>query len=160
MTPKLEIAAFAAGCFWGVEYKFRQVKGVTDAIVGYTGGTTKNPTYAQFLQDRTGHAEAVQVTFDPGVVGYEELVRYFFKIHDPTEIDRQGPDVGTQYRSVIFTHGDAQKEIALKVIAELNASGAYPKPIATGVEPAEGFTKAEEYHQRYYEKHNKKACKF
>jgi peptide methionine sulfoxide reductase msrA/msrB len=155
---KFEMATFAAGCFWGVEDAFRKVKGVTDAAVGYTGGKTKNPTYSQVCTDRTGHAEAVRVVFDPAVVGYEELVRYFFKIHDPTEIDRQGPDVGTQYRSVIFTHGEAQREIALRIIEELNASGAYVKPIATGIVPAGEFTRAEEYHQRFNEKHPLRAC--
>ena len=154
-----EMATFAAGCFWGVEDAFRKVKGVTDAVVGYTGGKTKNPTYSQVCTNRTGHAEAVRITFDPAIVGYEELVRYFFKIHDPTEIDRQGPDVGTQYRSAIFTHGEVQRQIALRIIGELNASGGYSEPIATVVVPAGEFTRAEEYHQRYNEKHSNRACK-
>jgi len=159
-ASRLETATFAAGCFWGVEHELRQIKGVKDAAVGYTGGTTRNPTYSQVCTDRTGHAEAVQVSFDPAVVGYEELVRRFFKLHDPTQINRQGPDVGTQYRSVIFTHGDAQRDVALKVIAELNASGEYSRPVATAVVPAGEFTRAEEYHQRYYEKNNRKSCRY
>ena len=153
-------ATFAAGCFWGVEYKFRQIKGVTDAVSGYTGGTTKDPTYAQVCTDRTGHAEAVRVTFDPAIVSYEELVRFFFTIHDPTQVDRQGPDVGTQYRSVIFTLDDAQKETVRKVLAEVEASGRFKKPLATAIVPALEFTRAEEYHQRYYEKSGKKSCAF
>ncbi len=153
-------ATFAAGCFWGVEDMFRKVKGVTDAVSGYTGGATKDPTYGEVCSDRTGHAEAVRVTFDPAVVSYEELVRFFFTIHDPTQVDRQGPDVGTQYRSVIFFHDQTQKETALKVMAEVGASGRFEKPFATTLVPASEFTRAEEYHQRYYEKSGKKACAF
>ena len=159
-APKLGTATFAAGCFWGVEYKFREVRGVTDAVSGYAGGTTKAPTYAQVCTDRTGHAEAVRVTFDPAIVSYEELVRFFFTIHDPTQVDRQGPDVGTQYRSVIFTRDAAQRETAQKVMAEVEASGHFEKPLATAVAPALEFTRAEEYHQRYYEKSGTKACEF
>jgi peptide methionine sulfoxide reductase msrA/msrB len=153
-------ATFAAGCFWGVEYKFRQVKGVTDAVSGYTGGTTEDPTYVQVCADRTGHVEAVRVTFDPAVVSYEELVRFFFTVHDPTQVDGQGADVGTQYRSVIFTHDEAQKETAQKVMAEVGASGRFKKPLATALVPALEFTRAEEYHQRYYEKSGKTSCAF
>ena len=134
-SPARETATFAAGCFWGVEYKFRQVKGVTDAVSGYTGGTTKDPTYAQVCTDRTGHAEAVRVTFDPAVVSYEDLVRFFFTIHDPTQVDRQGPDVGTQYRSVIFYHDEAQKETARKVMAEIARLGALPEAPGHGARP-------------------------
>ncbi len=156
--PARGTATFAAGCFWGVEYKFRQVEGVTDAVSGYTGGSTKGPTYSQVCTDRTGHAEAVRVTFDPAAVSYEALVRFFFSIHDPTQVDRQGPDVGTQYRSVIFYHDEAQKETARRVMAEIGASGRFHKPLATALVPASEFTPAEEYHQRYYEKHDKKSC--
>lgn len=151
-------ATFAAGCFWGVEHTFRRIPGVLDAVSGYTGGKTRRPTYAQVCTDRTGHAEAVQVTYDPGVVSYEALVRHFFSIHDPTQVDRQGPDVGTQYRSVIFYHDDAQRETARRIMAELSASGRYGAPLATALVPASEFTRAEEYHQRYYEKHGKGAC--
>jgi peptide methionine sulfoxide reductase msrA/msrB len=159
-APTPGTATFAAGCFWGVEYEFRQVKGVTDALSGYSGGVTKDPTYAQVCTDRTGHAEAVRVTFDPSAVSYEELVRFFFTIHDPTQIDLQGPGVSTQYRSVIFYQDETQKETAQKVMAEVGASERFKKPLATALVPAAEFTRAEEYHQRYYEKNNKKACSF
>ncbi|MDH4198381.1 MAG: bifunctional methionine sulfoxide reductase B/A protein, partial [Candidatus Aminicenantes bacterium] len=155
-VPRKEIATFAAGCFWGVEQEFRQHPGVLDTAVGYTGGQTPNPTYQQVCTDGTGHAESIQVTFDPDRAGYEKLVRFFFTVHDPTQVNRQGPDVGTQYRSVIFYHDDEQKEVARKVIAELEASHAYKRPIATQLVPASEFYKAEEYHQRYYEKKVKK----
>ena len=159
-APARGTATFAAGCFWGVEHKFRQVKGVTDAVSGYTGGTTREPTYAQVCTDRTGHAEAVRVTFDPAAVSYEDLVRFFFTIHDPTQVDRQGPDVGTQYRSAIFYHDEAQRETARKVMADIGASRRFGKPLATALVPASEFTAAEEYHQRYYEKNEKKSCAF
>ena len=159
-ASKPETAIFAAGCFWGVEYKFRGIKGVENTEVGFTGGTTEDPNYGQVCTDRTGHAEAVRVTFDPSIVPYEDLVRSFFAIHDPTQVNRQGPDVGTQYRSVIFTADEAQKETAQKVMDELRASGRFTKPIATAIVPASNFTRAEEYHQRYYEKNKKKACAF
>ncbi|MGD9346042.1 MAG: bifunctional methionine sulfoxide reductase B/A protein [Candidatus Aminicenantes bacterium] len=149
-------ATFAAGCFWGVEYKFGQLKGVLSTAVGYTGGETKNPTYKQVCSDRTGHAEAIHIVYDPTKITYEELVDFFFKSHDPTQINRQGLDVGSQYRSAIFYHDDTQKNTALKVIEELNTSGRYKKPIATQVVPYSEFYKAEEYHQKYYEKMRKK----
>ncbi len=145
-------ATFAAGCFWGVEEKFSKVPGVLSTAVGYAGGETKNPTYGQVCSDTTGHAESVRVTFDPAVVGYEELVRFFFGIHDPTQVNRQGPDVGTQYRSAIFYHSDEQKETARRVMDELGASGQFKKPIATELLPEPTFYKAEEYHQKYYQK--------
>ena len=157
-APARGIATFAAGCFWGVEYKFRQVKGVTDAESGYTGGATADPTYAQVCTDRTGHAEAVRVTFDPGIVSYDDLVRFFFTIHDPTQVDRQGLDIGSQYRSAIFYHDEAQKRTAQGVMAEIAASGGFGKTLATALVPAAEFTRAEEYHQRFYEKNEKKAC--
>jgi peptide methionine sulfoxide reductase msrA/msrB len=149
----VETATFAAGCFWGVEHKLGKLPGVVSTVVGYTGGTTVEPTYEQVCSDRTGHAEAVQVTFDPSRLSYADLVRHFFSIHDPTQVNRQGPDRGSQYRSAIFYHGQAQKEAARKVMDELEGSGQYKKPLATELTPASAFTKAEEYHQKYYEKH-------
>lgn len=159
-APAQGTATFAAGCFWGVEYKFRQVKGVTDAESGYTGGTTKDPTYAQVCTDRTGHAEAVRVTFDPEIVSYDDLVRFFFTIHDPTQVDRQGLDIGNQYRSAIFYLDESQKQAAQRIMAEIAASGRFGEPLATALVPESEFTRAEEYHQRFYEKNEKKACAF
>jgi peptide methionine sulfoxide reductase msrA/msrB len=147
-----ETATFAAGCFWGVEDRLGQVPGVLSTAVGYAGGKTKNPTYGQVCSSTTGHAESVQVTFDPTEVSYEALVRYFFSIHDPTQIDRQGPDQGTQYRSAIFYHDDSQRETARKVMDEIEASGKYKKNLATELLPSPTFYKAEEYHQKYYQK--------
>jgi peptide-methionine (S)-S-oxide reductase len=145
-------ATFGAGCFWGVESAFRQVKGVTDAAVGYAGGTLKNPTYQDVCTDRTGHAEVVQLDFDPAQVSYEELVRVFFDIHDPTTLNRQGPDFGKQYRSVIFFHDAEQEAIARRIKDELDASGKLPRKIVTQISPAPEFYRGEEYHQRYFEK--------
>jgi peptide-methionine (S)-S-oxide reductase len=145
-------ATFGAGCFWGVESAFRQVKGVTDAAVGYAGGTTKNPTYQDVCTDRTGHAEVVELDFDPAQVSYEELVRVFFEIHDPTTLNRQGPDFGKQYRSVIFFHDPQQEATARKIKDELDASGKFPRKIVTQIAPAPEFYRGEEYHQRYFEK--------
>jgi peptide methionine sulfoxide reductase msrA/msrB len=151
-----ETATFAAGCFWGVEHKFGQLKGVLSTNVGYTGGDVKNPTYRQVCSDRTGHAEAIHIIYDPEDISYEDLVTFFFKIHDPTQLNRQGLDVGSQYRSAIFYHDEVQKKTALKVIEDLNRSGRFKKPIATQVVPYSEFYKAEEYHQKYYEKMRKK----
>ena len=149
---KVETAIFAAGCFWGVEQKFSLLPGVISTVVGYTGGHTKNPTYRKVCSDKTGHAEAVKITFDPNKISYEELLEFFFKIHDPTQINRQGPDIGTQYKSTIFYNNDIQKEAAEKMVNKLDSSGRFKKPIATQIVPASEFYKAEEYHQKYYEK--------
>jgi peptide methionine sulfoxide reductase msrA/msrB len=149
---RMDIATFAAGCFWGVEDKFRQVKGVATTRVGYTGGEVKNPTYRLVCSDQTGHAESIEVIFDPAVVSYDELLELFFRFHDPTQVNRQGPDIGTQYRSVVFYHDEKQKEAALKLIEKLNKSGKYDRPIATQVAPAAEFYPAEDYHQQYYDK--------
>lgn len=149
MTEK---ATFGAGCFWGVEAAFREIDGVVDAAVGYMGGALADPTYQDVCTGRTGHAEVVQVIYDPGRVSYEELLDVFWASHDPTQLNRQGPDIGTQYRSAIFFHDDAQKEAALKSRSELDASGRFRRKIVTEVTPAGPFWRAEEYHQRYFEK--------
>lgn len=143
------VAIFAGGCFWGVEHHFEQVKGVQSAVSGYIGGAAQNPTYREVCSGGTGHAEAVEVRYDPAVVDYETLARLFFEIHDPTQVNRQGPDVGSQYRSAVFYADEAQRAVALKLIAELKQKG---YAVATTVEPAGTFWKAEEYHQDYYEK--------
>lgn len=153
-----EIATFAAGCFWGVEQAFREIEGVIDAEVGYTNGHTDDPTYEAVCRKGTGHAEAVRVTFDPEVVSYNDLLAAFWNIHDPTQVNRQGPDVGDQYRSAIFTHSDEQAEAAVASKAAEDASGRHGKPIATIIEPAETWHRAEEYHQRYFEKNGGGAC--
>lgn len=151
-------AAFGAGCFWGVEGAFRQVKGVTDAAVGYMGGSLANPTYDDVCTDRTGHAEVVQLDYDPAIVSYEELLRVFFDLHDPTSLNRQGPDYGKQYRSVIFFYDADQQRAALKMKDDLDRSGRFPRKIVTQIAPAPEFWRAEEYHQRYFEKHGIAAC--
>ncbi|MDE1176648.1 MAG: peptide-methionine (S)-S-oxide reductase MsrA [Edaphobacter sp.] len=154
----IEKATFGAGCFWGVEAKFNEVTGVIDTVVGYEGGELEHPTYKDVCTDRTGHAEVVQVTFDSSRLSYASLLDAFFALHDPTQVNRQGPDWGTQYRTVIFTHGDEQAAQAKAKIAELNASGMFRQPIATLVEPEVSFWKAEEYHQRYLEKRGMVSC--
>ena len=145
----MEKATFGAGCFWGVEMRFREFDGVIDARVGYMGGEVDNPTYEQVCTDRTGHAEVCEVTFDPERISFEELVRAFFGLHDPTQVNRQGPDVGRQYRSVIFAHDDDQEQVARKVMAELESSDRFNHPIVTSIEPAAAFWQAEDYHQQY-----------
>jgi peptide-methionine (S)-S-oxide reductase len=154
----IEKATFGAGCFWGVEARFSEMSGVLDTAVGYEGGTLEHPTYKEVCTDRTGHAEVVDVTYDASRVSFEALLDAFFALHDPTQVNRQGPDWGSQYRSVIFTHSDEQIAEAKAKIAELNASGAYRKPVATQVVPSTGFWKAEEYHQRYLEKRGMVSC--
>ncbi|MDR3478088.1 MAG: peptide-methionine (S)-S-oxide reductase MsrA [Gammaproteobacteria bacterium] len=151
-------ATFAAGCFWGVEAEFLQVKGVTNTRVGYTGGWTEDPTYESVCTDKTGHCEAVEVEYDPTVVSYEELLDVFWKLHDPTTLNRQGPDIGTQYRSAIFCHLPEQQAAALDSKESLVLSKKYKSPIVTQVVTAEKFYPAEEYHQRYLEKQGIKHC--
>ncbi len=148
-------ATFAAGCFWGVEAAFLQVPGVVDAVSGYIGGHTANPTYEKVCSSTTGHAEAVQVTYDPAKVTYEQLLDAFWKIHDPTHVNRQGPDVGTQYRSAIFTHSLEQMSAA--VASRERAQHQFDRPIATRIEAAPAFYRAEDDHQRYFER-NDVAC--
>ena len=154
----IEKATFGAGCFWGVEARFAEMPGVLDTAVGYEGGDLEHPTYKEVCTDRTGHAEVVDVTFDPSRVSYDTLLDAFFAMHDPTQVNRQGPDWGSQYRSVVFAHSEEQARQAQAKIAELNATGAYRQPIATKVEPAKTFWKAEEYHQRYLEKRGMVSC--
>ncbi len=157
-TPSLEKATFGAGCFWGVEYNFRRVPGVVEAFSGYSGGKSANPTYRQVCNGDTYHAEVVEVTFDPQKVSYVKLVEFFFKMHDPTQLNRQGPDYGTQYRSVIFIHSEEQRKVAQEVIKKLTADKKYAQPIVTVVEDAKPFWKAEEYHQKFFEKNGGPTC--
>ena len=153
-----EKATFGAGCFWGVEARFSELNGVLNTAVGYEGGTLEHPTYKEVCTDKTGHAEVVQVTFDPARISFETLLDAFFALHDPTQLNRQGPDWGSQYRSVIFTETDDQAAEAHAKISELSASGTFRKPIATAVLPATTFWKAEEYHQKYLEKRGMVSC--
>ena len=154
--PKLEKATFGAGCFWGVEYQYAKIPGVISAESGYAGGKTLNPTYEDICAKGTGHAEVIEVTFDPAKVTYRTLVEYFFKMHDPTQVNRQGPDIGDQYRSVIFTHSPEQQKVAEDVKIGLTLAKAFSRPIATQIEKAPKFWKAEEYHQKYYHLRGKK----
>ncbi|MGE5609265.1 MAG: peptide-methionine (S)-S-oxide reductase MsrA [Bacillota bacterium] len=149
---KTETATFAAGCFWGVQSTFQKVPGVISTQVGYTGGRTANPTYRDVCSDATGHAEAIEVVYDPTKVSYQKLLEIFFENHDPTTFDRQGPDVGSQYRSAIFYHTPEQQRLAIAEKDKRNDSGQYVSPIITQIVPAGPFYRAEEYHQRYYEK--------
>ncbi len=151
-------ASFAAGCFWGVEARFRQITGVIDAAVGYMGGDTDNPGYQQVCSGNTGHAEAVQLLFDDTKVRYAELLDAFFAMHNPTTLDRQGPDFGSQYRSAVFWHDSEQQQEADKKIAKLDASGKWQDPVVTQVVEADKFWRAEEYHQRYLEKNSGGFC--
>jgi peptide-methionine (S)-S-oxide reductase len=146
-------ATFGAGCFWHVEDLFSKTKGVTSTKVGYTGGNLTNPTYEEVCTDRTGHAEAVEVEYDPNEISYEELLDIFWNNHDPTSLNRQGPDVGIQYRSSIFFHDESQKQIAQNLKEKLNSSGKFSKTIVTEIVPSPEFYKAEEYHQKYFQKH-------
>jgi len=152
MNRKNEEVILAAGCFWGVEEILRKVPGIVDTEVGYAGGTTENPTYHDVTSGDTGHAEAIRVVFDPATIAYEEVLDYFFRLHDPTTKNRQGNDVGTQYRSAIFYKDDAQKEIAERVTRALDESGQWQKPVTTEIAPASTFYSAEEYHQDYLQK--------
>jgi peptide-methionine (S)-S-oxide reductase len=151
-------ATFAAGCFWGVEDAFRHLKGVTSTSVGYIGGHTQNPTYKEVCTNSTGHAEAVEVEFDPSQVSYKELLAAFFQSHDPTQLNRQGPDYGTQYRSAIFFHDAAQEAEAREAVSALGKSGIFKRPIVTQIVAAPEFYRAEEYHQKYFEKQGIRAC--
>lgn len=153
-----EKATFGAGCFWGVDARFNELAGVISTTAGYQGGDLEHPTYKEVCTDRTGHAEVVQVVYDPMKISYESLLDAFFTMHDPTQVNRQGPDWGTQYRSVIFTHNDEQFRQARARIAELNAGGSYRLPVATLVVPSTVFWKAEEYHQKYLEKRGMVSC--
>lgn len=149
---KMEKATFGAGCFWHVEDTFRKVNGVSSTTVGYMGGRLKNPTYEDVCTDKTGHAEVVQVEYDPSKVSYEDLLNLFWEIHDPTTLNRQGPDEGTQYRSAIFFHNAEQEKLAKASKEKLQESGKHKRPVVTEIAPASDFWRAEEYHQQYYEK--------
>jgi peptide-methionine (S)-S-oxide reductase len=158
MSDTHDTAIFGAGCFWGVEQAFRQVDGVLDATVGYAGGHTESPSYRDVCSGATGHAEVVRVVFDPSRVSYEQLLEVFWGIHDPTQVDRQGPDVGSQYRSIILATTPAQEQAARTAKAALEARGAFPRPLATEIAPAGPFWRAEDYHQRYLEKRGVAGC--
>jgi peptide-methionine (S)-S-oxide reductase len=151
-------ATFGAGCFWGVEARFQQLPGVLQTAVGYEGGKLENPNYRAVCTDLTGHAEVVEIEYDPQQITYEQLLEAFFSLHDPTQLNRQGPDWGTQYRSVIFSHSTEQAASAQATIARLNAEKRFPSPIVTQVVPAETFWRAEEYHQKYLEKRGAVSC--
>jgi peptide-methionine (S)-S-oxide reductase len=155
----MQKATFAAGCFWGVEAAFRQIKGVKQTTVGYSGGTLENPSYGDVCSGRTGHAEAIEIEYDPMEVSYDELLQVFWENHDPTTLNRQGPDVGTQYRSVIFYHDEEQQLAATRSKERLASSGRYRNPIVTEIVPAAEFYRAEEYHQQYLEKRGLATCK-
>ena len=148
----MEIATFAAGCFWGVEEAFRKVPDVASTSVGYTGGTTENPTYEAVCTGMTGHAEAVRVAFEPDTVSYDSLLELFWQCHDPTTLNRQGPDIGTQYRSAIYFHDAAQEAAARASLEKAQASGRFPRDIVTEITPASEYYPAEDYHQQYFEK--------
>jgi peptide-methionine (S)-S-oxide reductase len=153
-----QTASFAAGCFWGVEARFREIEGVLDAVSGYMGGEMKNPSYKDVCGGQTGHAETVQVTFDDSKVSYQELLDHFFDMHNPTTLNRQGPDFGSQYRSAVFWHDEDQHSAARRKIREIDESGTWPSAVVTVVAPATTFWRAEEYHQRYFEKNGGGYC--
>jgi len=155
-----EFATLAAGCFWGVEAAFRQLRGVIGTRVGYTGGNLKKPTYEQVCTDRTGHAEAIEIEFNPELITYDQLLEAFWGLHDPTQLNRQGPDWGSQYRSAIFAHSDAQRQMAEASKTRLEQSGRFSRPVVTQIEPAGEFYPAEEYHQQYLEKRGQSRCHF
>jgi len=155
----MEIATFAAGCFWGVEAQFRDMTGVTGTRVGYIGGETEAPTYEQVCRGHSGHAEAVEVRFDPAQVSFHQLVEAFFALHNPTQLNRQGPDVGAQYRSAIFTHSDAQSTMANEVREAVTESARHAGPVVTEIESAPRFWPAEDYHQKYLEKRGLATCR-
>lgn len=154
----IEKATFGAGCFWGVELAFRQIPGVIDAAVGFEGGTMPDPSYKDVCTDTTGHAEVVEIEFDPQQVSYKTLVEAFWDLHDPTQLNRQGPDYGSQYRSAIFFHSAEQERVARESLEELKASGKFKKSIATQIEPASTFWRAEDYHQQYLAKRGLGSC--
>ena len=154
----MEKATFGAGCFWGVEATFRKLPGVVSTAVGYSGGTLKSPTYEDVCSGRTGHAEVVQVEFDPAQISYEQLLDVFWNNHNPTTLNRQGPDSGTQYRSAVFYHSPEQQAAAEAAKVRLQQSGAFQRPIVTEITPASEFYRAEEYHQRYLEKSGRTHC--
>jgi peptide-methionine (S)-S-oxide reductase len=154
----MEKATFGAGCFWGVELTFAQLPGVTETAVGYEGGETNNPSYQDVCTDQTGHAEVVEVTFDPSKITYQQLLEQFFSLHDPTQLNRQGPDWGAQYRSAVFYHSPEQKAAAEDTISQLTAKHRFSKPIVTQVVPAQTFWRAEDYHQKYLEKRGVASC--
>lgn len=156
----LKRATFGAGCFWAVEAAFREVEGVVSTAVGYAGGKLKNPTYQDVCSGRTGHSEVVEVVFDPKKVSYNQLLDIFWKIHDPTTLNRQGPDIGVQYRSVIFYHDEKQKIQVEDSKKKMEKSGTYPRDIVTTIEPTMTFWKAEKYHQQYFEKTGQRSCRF
>lgn len=154
----METATFGAGCFWGVEETFRQIPGVLDTAVGYLGGHTQNPTYQDVCTDESGHAEVVQVTYDPAKVSYDQLLSTFWESHDPTTLNRQGPDIGTQYRSAIFFHSPEQERLARASKEKMQASGRFRRPIVTEITPASTFYRAEDYHQKYLAKRGLSHC--
>ncbi len=158
MSETIEKATFGAGCFWGVEEAFRTMPGVLATAVGYEGGTLPNPSYKDVCTDTTGHAEVVEIDFDPSLVSFETLVEAFWNLHDPTQLNRQGPDYGAQYRSAIFTHSPEQGATAAASLEKLKASGKYARPVVTKIEPATTFWKAEDYHQQYLAKRGLGSC--
>lgn len=161
MSEATARATFGGGCFWCIEAAMTELEGVREAVSGYAGGHVEDPSYEAVCSGDTGHAEVVQVTYDPGVVGYEDLLQVFFTIHDPTTLNRQGPDVGSQYRSIVLYHDDEQRELVERFVEELENEGAFEDPIVTEIEPLEEFYEAEEYHQDYYEKNpGDRYCQF